>query len=286
MAAATAGAQEPTFTFTKPDAAADPAWSARAQLGLTATSGNSDTFGVSASASASRRAARTRVSGEARGAFARSQIEVAVESDGIPGIGPSEIDTIARTTTEAWELRGRLDRYFGERNSLYGSGGAGGDRPAGRRLVAGGQIGYARALALTPAHELTVELGYDVAHEDFVAAASAVRTHSARAFLGWQVKPAPALSLRLSADLLTNLAPESLPARRVSALEHQRLLGRAELDVKVNAKGSVGLRARARYDSVPAPRPGFPGQPYEAGFVPLADKLDTTLELVFVYALR
>jgi hypothetical protein len=64
-----------------------------------------------------------------------------------------------------------------------------------------------------------------------------------------------------------------------------RLLGRAEIDLQVNDKGSIGLRMRARYDSVPAPRPAFPDVAYEAGFVPLADRLDTSTELVFVYAL-
>lgn len=285
VAAGTASAQEPTFKFSKPEAGTGPAWTATAQLGLTAATGNSEAVGVSATAAASRRVSHTRVSAEARGAFARSQLQVATESDGTPGIGPSEIDRIARTTTEAWDVRARLDRYFGARDAVYVSAGAGGDRPAGRRLTGGGQVGYAKALVLTEAHELTVELGYDVSHHDFVTAARSLTSHSARAFAGYQLKPTAAVAFRLSLDVLGNLAPETSATRHVPALHHERLLGRAEVDLKVTEKGSLGLRMRARYDSVPAPRPPFPGLAYEAGFTPLAERLDTSTELVFVHAL-
>jgi putative salt-induced outer membrane protein YdiY len=284
LALARAGvAQEPTFTFTQPEPTPGVTWKGSGQLGLTATSGNSDAVGATLGARLSRRSGRTRVSGEARGAYARSQINLAVESDGVEGIGPAELHTVTQTTTEAWELRLRVDRYLGERNSLYASAAASGDRPAGKRLLGEAQLGYARALVLSPVHELTVELGYDLAHQDFVTSSASTTSHSARAFVGYQILPWRELALRLSVDSLANLAPEHGPTGTVEALHHARVLARAEADVKVGAKGAIGLRLRARYDSAPAPLPQLGGQAFEPGFVPLAERLDRTTELVFVY---
>jgi hypothetical protein len=95
---------------------------------------------------------------------------------------------------------------------------------------------------LTPVHEVTLELGYDLSHQDFVAAARRVTSHSVRAFLGYQLKPAAAMAVRLSVDVLGNLAAETSPTRRVPALRHERVLGRAELDLKVNAPRRAATR--------------------------------------------
>ena len=53
----------------------------------------------------------------------------------------------------------------------------------------------------------------------------------------------------------------------------------------MNSRGSLGLRFRARYDSAPPALPPLAGFSYEAGFTPLAERLATSTELVFVYTL-
>lgn len=279
-------AQEPTFTFTKPEPETVDrvVWRSSVQLGLSMKSGNTDSIGGSVAARGSRRTGSTRISAELRGAYARSQVQIAAESNGIPGIGPSEIRTVAQTTSEAWESRLRLDRYFGGLNSIYAAAAAAGDRPAGKTLQAGGQIGYARALALSQTQGFTVELGYDVAHEAFVAAEPTRTSQSARVFLGHQLTPTERVELRSSVDLLANLAAEPGVRARIGPLEHRRALGRVEADVKVNGAATVGLRIRTRYDSAPPPLPPVAGNPFEPGFAPAGERFDTTAELVFLYA--
>ena len=61
------------------------------------------------------------------------------------------------------------------------------------------------------------------------------------------------------------------------------LSGAAQLGVKLSDHGELAVRLRARYDSHPAPRPPPPGTSWEAGYVPLADRLDTQTELLFIY---
>lgn len=253
------------------------------QLGVSAKAGNTRSIGAGLVARGSRRTGPARISGEVSGAYARSQIEIATDTNGVPGIGASEIRKVSQTSSEAWELRLRLDRYLGEKNSVYVAAAADGDRPSGRRVHAGGQVGYARALALSPLQVLTVELGYDMSHEEFVTAEPSRTSQSARAFAGYQLTPLAYVELRSSMDLLANVAPEPGPQGTIRPLHHSRAIGRVEADVKITGAAGIGVRIRTRFDSVPPPLPPIGGTEFEAGFTPASERFDTTAELVFLY---
>ncbi|MGC3997978.1 MAG: DUF481 domain-containing protein [Anaeromyxobacter sp.] len=281
---AAAAAQTPTFTFSERPADDTPRWKGSAQLGFTAASGNSSALGTSFTGDVSRREGAWRFLAELRGAYARSRVRVAEESDGLPGIGAGEVRTLSQATTQAWGARLRADRYLGEKNSLYASLAGGGDRPAGTRFLGAAQVGYGRALLLDEVQSLTLELGYDLAHQTFVSGADPSTFHSARAFLGYELAPWDKIVFRISGDGLLNLAPETVPAGHLQAFEHLRLIGRAEADVKVTALLALGLHVSTRFDSAPAPLPPPAGQSWETGYRPLAEETDTKAELVLLYA--
>jgi hypothetical protein len=277
-------AAEPTFTFLPPDQGTPPPWKASAQVGLHVSGGNAQAFQVTASGAVARRWTSDRLALEALGAFTRSRVDVAVDTNGTAGIGPTEVRRIVQTTAKAWTLGARYDRFLAARQSLYGAATAGGDEPAGKRLLAGVQVGYSREVLRSGPHAIVAELGYDLSHQDYVASPRALTLQSVRAFAGYELAPAPVFALRAGLELLSNLAAETSPTGRVPAFEHARISGRLEVNVKAIGFASVGVRTRVRYDSNPAPRPPPPGAAWEAGYVPLADRLDATGELVLTCA--
>lgn len=273
----------PRFTFAQAPAAGGVQWKGKAQAGLAASAGNSRALSVSASASLSRKAGDDQVSADAAAAFARSRVQVATEQDGVPGIGPGELRSVDQTMTQAWSARVRYDRFFARRNSGYASAHVAGDRPAGKALLVGGQLGYRRLLYDGPKRQLSVEAGYDLTHLEYVASGSGIDIHSGRLFVGWRSEPDPVLGFEASAEALSNLTPEMTPTGRVPALQDLRIAGLLAASVKVADRGSIGLRLIAQYDAAPAPRPPPPGVTFEPGFVPLADSLDTRAEAALVW---
>ena len=284
LAPAASRAQDPSFVFVPPEATPEAHWNAKAQAGLTLNSGNTQGVAVSGSLLLSRRAGDDQLAGEIAGSFARNRTQQAVDSNDVPGIGPDEVRDVVQTTTAAWTTKLRYDRFFGTRHSVYGAISAAGDEPAGKRLLASLQLGYSHALWTSATQTTWFELGYDFAHQDFVSAPESITIHSARAFAGYQLKPSQTASIVVGAEMLTNLAPEDGPTGIIDAFHDNRASGRLELSVKVNDHGQLAMRLRARYDSSPAPRPPPPGTSWEPGYVPLAERLDTSSELVFIYS--
>lgn len=283
LAARSALAADPTFAFTSPDKASHDAWKASAQAGVNVSTGNAQAVSLSATGSVSHRSGDDRFSLDAFGAFARSRVDVAADVNGVPGIGPDEIHRVAQTTSRAWSVKGRYDRFVGARDSLYGAVLASGDEPAGKKLLAGAQVGVSRDVLRRGPSAVTLELGYDVSHQEYVATTPDLTVHSARFFGGYELAPAPAVGVKLSLELLTNLNAEPIASGRVGPFHDDRLVGRAELNLKLTERGSLGVRVRGRYDSAPAPRPPPQGTSWQAGYVPLAERLDTASELVFSF---
>jgi hypothetical protein len=282
--AASAQSPDPAFLFQAPGDAKGPRWSGKTQAGVNVTSGNARGIALSGSALLARRAGSDRLSGEASGSLMRSRVDVATESDGVPGIGRGELREVVQTTTAAWAAHLRYDRFFGDHHSVYASGRAEGNEPAGKRLLSGLQLGYSRALPATAQESLWLEAGYDLAHQDFVRSSPTVTIHSARFLAAYQLKLATGATALGALELLTNLNGEDRASGRVAPLRDDRASARLELGVNVSTHGQLAVRLRARYDSSPAPRPPPPGASFEPGFVPLADRLDTASELLFVYA--
>lgn len=278
--AAPAAAADPTFTFASPDKASH-AWKASAQAGANVSTGNSQSLSLTASGAVAHRSGDDQLSLDAFGSFVRSRVDVAADVNGVAGIGPDEIRRVVQTTSKAWSVRGRYDRFVGQRDSLYAAATASGDEPSGKKLLAGAQLGVSRDVLRAGPSTLTLELGYDLTHQEYVAASPAATVHSARFYAGYELTPAPLVGAKASLELLTNLNAVQTPTGVVGAFRADRLAGRVELNVKVLERGTLGVRFRGRYDSAPAPRPPPPGLAWEAGYLPLADRLDTVSELVF-----
>jgi hypothetical protein len=279
-----AAADDPAFSFAAPAKPAEVTWSANAQAGVSITSGNAFGLGFSGSGALARQAGSNRFSAEVSGSFARTRVEIAVDSDGVQGIGPGEVRSVVQTTAAAWAAKLRYDRFFGARHSLYLAASAAGDEPAGKRFLGGGQLGYSRELVRSAAHSLVVEAGYDLSYQDYVASTASVTVHSARLFAAYQWSPSPGATASLGAELLTNVAGEDTPTGHVSPFRDDRIAGRGELSLKLNDRGRLAMRVNAKYDSHPAPKPPPAGTSWAPGYVPLADRLDTRTELLVVYS--
>jgi hypothetical protein len=273
----------PTFVFWQMQERKVVEWKATTQLGLAAATGNSQAVSLSASASVSRRAGDNKLSAEVAAAFARSRVFLAEERNGIPGIGPDELRSVEQTTTQFWSVKTRYDRFLGRWNALYVQAALAADKPAGKELLAGGQVGYRRILLDLARQQVAAELGYDLTHQEYVVGAPN-QIHSGRVFLGYRREPDPLLGFESSVELLSNLNAESTPTGRVGPFGDERLTGLLGVTLKLTDRGSLGLRFSARYTTAPAPRP-LPGFTYEPGFLPLADRLDTKSELVLLWQL-
>lgn len=285
LAPAGAAAQTTTFQFEKPEPVTGVAWTATAQLGTTASAGNTAALGVSGQATLARKAPRNRLAAAADVGIARSRATIASDVDGVPGVGPGELRTVTQTTRQAWGVRARYDRFLTARASLYAAGTVGGDRPSGKRLAGGGQVGYGVDVLSSPSHTLRVEAGYDLTYEDQLTIARPVQIQSARAFAGWAQTASERLALTVSGEVLTNVDEEHQGDRRIAAFDDTRLLGKAALTAQLAGRLSVAMRLSAAWDGAPAPRPPPPGASFEPGFSPRAERLDTTADLVLIATL-
>src|SRR5262249_16381313 len=140
---------------------------AQAKLGFLLTTGNSRTGTVTAGTSLSRKANGNKISFYAGVAYARSSVLVALDRDNSGTIDASEITRQDQETANSWVTKLPYDRFFTEHNAAYVSTQFAADQPAGKDLVAGGQVGYSRQLYKTQAIETVGELGYDLSYEAY-----------------------------------------------------------------------------------------------------------------------
>jgi hypothetical protein len=283
-----AGAQpvDPKFKYEapKPD---EPADERKLQVrgGLVQLSGNSRVLTATMGATGSYRAGSHRLAAEATAAHARTSFLDDTNANTM--LEPAEVETfLSRTTSKLYAARARYDLFLTENNSAYFSGQALSDVPAGKQIVAGGQIGYSRQLVLDERHRTVAELGYDLSFEKATAAgAGAVQVHSARAFVGEELKLSDATGILLSLELLTNLNEEGAPATgypTVAAFDDTRLNARIGLTTTLWKNVAFGFTVGARYDHAPAPLKPPAGITLAPGFFPLAETLDTTSEASLV----
>jgi putative salt-induced outer membrane protein YdiY len=275
MATGTALAGDPVFEKPKtPEEIAKMVeWKAAVQAGLILTTGNSETTTTTVNATASRRQGMNKLQIDIGGAYARSSIFIAsdVNNDGF--ITANEIQNPSSTTTRAWEVKARYDRFLTAHNALYALAKLGADEPAGKELVGGAQIGYSRQLYKTDVHEFVGEVGYDFTYEDSTAG-DGVAIHSGRGFLGYTGKLSDDTGVKASTELLMNVNELDQPQGQIDPLEDTRVTSVIELSTKLHDNISFSFGFTAKFDNAPSPRPAFE-VPYAAGFVPLADELDT-----------
>jgi hypothetical protein len=278
---------EPKFPYGKKDELQKlPPWAASVTAGFGLTTGNAQSLNLTGGASVSHRFdVENMLSFDANVAIQRSTIDTASDTNQDGVIGPGELQSITQSVSEAWGLRLRYDRFFGL-NAIYAFGFAGGDVPAGKQFLTGGQVGYSRALWKTETSELVGEAGIDYTYQRFVVGdPNAVNIISLRTFLGYLGTPNKDLQYNASVEYLGNLNALDTPTGRVGTFADNRLIGRLGVTWKIFGDGSLGFRFRALYDSAPAPKPPPAGFAWAAGYQPLAKEWDTFTELVLVYKL-
>jgi hypothetical protein len=281
VGAASPARADPTFAFRNPPGSPEIVWNTTAQVGLSAATGNTSSLGLTGKARVARTAPRWRASSTAELALARSRVDFAVEQNGVPGIGPGELRSVQQTTRQAWSLLARIDRFLSERNGAYVAGSVGADRPAGKSLLGHGQFGWARELVRSTHHQVRLELGYDLAYEELVLT-DARALQFARGFLGYAAKLEQRLAFDLSSEVLANLGSEARITGHVSPFSATRLVQQGALSYALNGSISLALRGTARFDAEPSPRPPPPDTGFEAGYAPLAERWDTTTDVLAI----
>jgi len=264
---------------------AEVEWKASASAGLILTTGNSRALAFSGSALISRRDGDDKFTLEGAGAFARSEVLIAVDQNGNGTIGPDEVMRDTQTTTKNWNAKLRYDRFFAGANSAFLSARIGADEPAGKKLFGGGQVGLSRQLYKDDVHEIVSEIGYDFTYESYVAENTQnLAIHSARAFLGYNAKLSADTGFLVNVEALFNLNDETGPTGNISPFSDARVTAKAALTTKLFSQVSFRFTFTAKYDNEPAPLAAF-ALPYDAGFVPLADKLDAITEIALIVSI-
>ncbi|HET8725826.1 MAG TPA: DUF481 domain-containing protein [Anaeromyxobacteraceae bacterium] len=280
-------ADDPKFNFGKEeDLKKLPPWSASITAGFGLTTGNAQSLNLTGGGNVAYRFDGVNLlTLDGNVALQRSTIETATDLDGNGVIGPGEVQSITQSVSEAWGVRLRYDRFFGF-NSIYAFGFAGGDVPAGKQFVGGGQVGYSRALWKTATSELVGEAGLDYTFQRYVVGdPNTLNIAALRFFLGYLGTPNPDLQYNASVEYLGNLNTLDSPTGKLNAFADNRLVGRLGVTWKIFGDGSLGFRFRALYDSAPAPKPPPAGFAWAPGYQPLAKEWDTFTELVLVYKL-
>lgn len=286
-AALTSSVAAQSFSYGKADDVKDVKavdWTATAEAGLLATTGNSETLTVSAGGTATRLDPKNKLVLAVGLAYARSNVQIATDDDGNGTIGADEITDQATTTANSWNVKLRYDRFLTGSDSLYVSAAVGADRPAGKELVGGGQGGYSRRLFKNEKHELVAEAGYDFTYEDLTVG-EPLAIHSARVFSGYKGTVRTDTAVEASIEALSNLNTLPTLPEESGPLDDTRVTGVVGLTTKLTAAVSFTFSFTAKYDSAPAPRAPFPGIMYDPGFTPLSDTTDTITKASLIVSL-
>jgi hypothetical protein len=275
----------PTFAYRKEDdvkEVPDVEWTAAAELGFVVTTGNSETTTITASGKVGRRAGKNKLEISTSLAYARASTRGAIDRDGNGTIGPGEIVGDTKITAETFEGKLRYDRYLDDKNSLYIAALARRDRPAGKELLAGGQVGYSRVLKKTETAEAVAEVGYDLSYENVIAPGDGVFIHSARAFVGFKGKASDENAYEASLEYLTNVAGVDSATGRVGVAGDNRINAHAQWSSKIGADLSLAFTFDLKFDSAPSPL-AISGVTFDPGFVPESSSVDSLFKGSIIY---
>jgi hypothetical protein len=279
-----APAADPKFEFKPVEQVNKVEWKVSAQAGLVLNTGNANTLAFSAAGFASRNDGKNRLTLDVGGTYARATVVSATDANMDGSISADEIQRTESTTAELWNVKLRYDRFLSTNNSLYVTAFAGGNTPAGKEVLAGGQVGYARQLFKNDVHLLSAELGLDYSYENLVVQTPDLHIASLRAFVGYGVTLSKDTLVAMDIEVLCNLNPlDNVGAgRSASSFEDTRVNGRASLTTRLYKALSFRLAFTARFDNVPAPLGKIGPLPFAPGFQPVAEKLDTITDASLV----
>lgn len=161
-----AHSDDSVFAGTLPDDPdTEPKTHLSAEFGGTYTSGNTAFYAVNGLVKADHTWLRNMVSGNAGVVLGGSKSDVDDDNVLEPDERAAPFDEDAR---RSWG-EAKYDRYVSERSSFYVLVGAFHDTFAGYDLRSHEQVGYARLLVKEELTELKIEVGFDIAQEDYVA---------------------------------------------------------------------------------------------------------------------
>jgi hypothetical protein len=288
----TAFAADPQWQFGKPDDKPPPTvvWKAVVNGGLVLNTGNANNLAFTAGASASRNDGKNKLQLDVGGTYARATIIAATPELDVDGkmviAGPQDIHRTATTTAALWNVKLRYDRFLTPNNSLFAAGTVGGNQPAGIQVAGGGQLGYARQIIHSDMHTLVAEIGYDYTYQHNVTGPD-LSIHSGRLFTGYTLTLTKDLGFTAGIEVLCNLnsLPGYVASTTVTPFSDTRVNGNAALTARVYKNIAFQVSFLAKYTTDPAPLPPFASAPFAAGFVPLAEPLDTVTSLSLVVTL-
>ncbi len=288
LAATPAWADDPKFVYsTQEDTKGKVIWKSSVQAGLVLNTGNANSFAFTAGGTASMLDGWNKLQLDVNGSYARSTV---IGAD-VPGGGTvidndSEITHTSTTSAELWNIKLRYDRFLSKNNSIYATGFASGNRPAGIIVATGGQVGYSRQLYVSDMHLLVAELGYDFTYQENVSGPT-LDIHSLRMFAGYTITLSKEVGIATGVEILGNLnsLPGYTPNTTVGAFGNTRVNASAALNARIWKNIGFQLSFLARYTNNPAPLPAFAGFTYAADFVPRAQRLDTVTSLSLVITL-
>jgi len=278
-------ADDPTFTKGKVDDVKDVkdvTWEVKGEVGLVQTTGNSRTTTVGAGMNATRKDQDNKFDASLAGTFARATIRTASDVNGNMVIDPNELSESSDTSAENAIAKLRYDRYFTPLDALYVTAVGATDRPAGKDFVGGGQAGYSRGLYKEDDQEVLAELGYDLSYLR-LADGDSTTIHSLRAFLGYKAKFNKTAAVEASVEGLFNGNKITIGQKEAGAFKDVRLNGNVGVTASLSSKLSLNVAFTAKFDNVPAPLAKIGDLDFAPGFVPTADKLDTTTKVSLIF---
>lgn len=260
-------------------------WKAAVNAGLVLNTGNANSVAFTAGAVASMLAGRNKLQLDVGGTYARATAISAVDADMNGAIARSEIIRTQSTSAALWAVKLRYDRLLTLKDALYLAGVATGNRPAGVNVAGGAQLGYSRTLWKDDVHLMLAELGYDFTYQDNVAGVD-LSIHSLRLFAGYNVTFNPNVGMAFGFETLSNLNTLDgyVAGTKVKAFGHTRINANAALNAKIWKNLAFQVSFLAKYNTNPSLLPNF-SVPFEAGFSPRAEKLDTVTSLSLVVTL-
>jgi len=276
MLAATGTAHaDPKFEYKPVEVTKKVVWKVAANLGLIFTTGNASQLSFAAGGFVSRNDGKNMFTLSADGAYAKATTVSAADANLDGFIGPSEITRTDQVSTALWNAKLRYDRFLTANNLLYLAAVAAGNKPGGKNVVAGAQIGYARQLYKSEWHLLNLEGGYDYSYVNYVAEKTPdVQLHSLRLFVGYTLTLSKDTSLAAEVEALCNLNPVTIGGVDAGVFQATRVNSKASLTTRIWKMIAFRLTFSAKYDNAPPPAAAF-ALPYEAGFAPRAERLDT-----------
>lgn len=216
-----------------------PEFKLSAELGGSYTSGNSNFYTLLSTLNGSYQAEKSKV-GLIGGAVVGAG---RVDTDGNGVISDAEKDAPYKKNAERFFGDLRYDYFFGKKNSVYALVGGYRDPFAGFDLRTHEQIGYGRVLIDTDDTDWNVELGVDLAQENYVDGVEAAGQNvlAARAMTSISHKLGESLSLQESVEVYENV----LDTRDL------RLLNQAALSVKLHEALNLKLSHNLIFDNQP-----------------------------------